>query len=97
MEGGKDNALLKGVPANLHTCLLMEEGEDKNAARDFIAVQQLRFVRILKHKVNHHHGDVGGKEDCAMKNENVVPLWFALSIILTASTAISHQESEHAR
>ena len=95
VEGEEDNALLKGVPANLHTCLLMEEGEDKNAARDFIAVQQLRFVRILKHKVNHHHGDVGGKEDCAMKNENVVPLWFAP--LWTARVAISHQEWELAR
>ena len=106
----------------------MEEGGDKNAAQDFIAVQQLRFVRILKHKVvlekdndawelaknavmeciaaqnvgfarrgNHLHGNVAGKEDCAMKNENVVPLWFALPLILTARAANSHQERELAR
>ena len=43
------------------------------------------------------HGNVAGKEECAMKNENVVPLWFALSITLTARTAISHQEWELAR
>ena len=47
--------------------------------------------------MNHHHGNVAGKEDCAMTNENVVPLWFALSIILTARIAISHQEWELAR
>ena len=43
------------------------------------------------------HGNVAGKEECAMKNENVVPLWFALSIILTSRIAISHQEWELAR
>ena len=106
----------------------MEEGGDKNAARDFIAVQQLRFVRILKHKVvlekdndaweldknvameciaaqnvgfarkgNHHHRNVAGKEDCAMKNKNVVPLiWFALPLIMTARAAF-HKEWELAR
>ena len=51
----------------------------------------------IARKGYHHHDNVTGKEECAMKNENVVPLWFALSIILTASTAISHQELELAR
>ena len=51
----------------------------------------------IARKGYHHHDNVTGKEECAMKNENVVPLWFALSIILTARIAISHQEWELAR
>ena len=52
----------------------------------------------IARKGYHHHGfNVGGKEDCAMINENVVPLWYALPIILTARLAISHQEWELAR
>ena len=51
----------------------------------------------IARKGYHHHFNVDGKEECAMKNENVVPLWFALSITLTVRTAISHQEWELAR
>ena len=54
-------------------------------------------VGIARKGYHHHCFNVGGKEDCAMINENVVPLWFALSITLTARTAISHQEWELAR
>ena len=35
----------------------------------------------IARKGYHHHGfNVGGKEDCAMINENVVPLWYALIV-----------------
>ena len=52
----------------------------------------------IARKGYHQHGfNVGGKEDCAMINENVVPLWYALPIILTARLAISHQMWELAR
>ena len=51
----------------------------------------------IARKGYHHHDNVTGKEECAMKNENVVPLWFALPIRLTARAANSHQERELAR
>ena len=52
----------------------------------------------IARKGYHHHGfNVGGKEDCAMINENVVPLWYALPMISTARLAISPQEWELAR
>ena len=54
-------------------------------------------VGIARKGYHHHSFNVGGKEDCAMINENVVPLGFALSIVFTARLAISHQEWELAR
>ena len=54
-------------------------------------------VGIARKEYHHRCFNVGGKEDCAMINENVVPLWYALPITLTARLAISHQEWELAR
>ena len=39
-------------------------------------------VGIARKGYHLHCFNVGGKEDCAMINENAVPLWFALSIVV---------------